>query len=137
MCSPSDRINDLDWSSTPDGQSILALGFAHRIEILCQQRMIYFDETPGWARCWTIDFGSMIPHPINDSIWLARGALLVSAGPFMCLFDHPPDERGSTKESLFEYVARQNGPLTDYHPQMVLQCLLWGEPFNFKRHAMV
>lgn len=29
-------------------------------------------------------------------------------------------------ESLFEYVARQNGPLEDYHPQMMLQCLLWG-----------
>jgi hypothetical protein len=29
-------------------------------------------------------------------------------------------------ESLFEYVARQNGPLEDYHPQMILQCLLWG-----------
>jgi len=30
-------------------------------------------------------------------------------------------------ESLFEYVARQNGPLDDYHPQMLLQCLLWGK----------
>lgn len=32
-------------------------------------------------------------------------------------------------ESLFEYVARQNGPLPDYHPQMLLQCLLWGMLF--------
>lgn len=31
-------------------------------------------------------------------------------------------------ESLFDYVARQNGPLEDYHPQMLLQCLLWGTP---------
>ncbi|KAG5220121.1 regulator of (H+)-ATPase in vacuolar membrane [Salix suchowensis] len=30
-------------------------------------------------------------------------------------------------ESLFEYVARNNGPLVDHHPQMVLQCLLWGK----------
>jgi hypothetical protein len=34
--------------------------------------------------------------------------------------DKPPPE------SLFEHVARQNGPLEDYHPQMLLQCLLWG-----------
>ena len=30
-------------------------------------------------------------------------------------------------ESLFKTVARQNGPLPDYHPQMLLQCLLWGK----------
>jgi hypothetical protein len=27
---------------------------------------------------------------------------------------------------LFKYAARHNGPLVDYHPQMLLQCLLWG-----------
>lgn len=35
-------------------------------------------------------------------------------------------ELGSTNESLFVHVARINGPLPDYHPQMLLQCLLWG-----------
>jgi hypothetical protein len=45
----SDQVNDLDWSSTPDGQSILAVGFAYRVEILCQQRMTYFDDGPGWG----------------------------------------------------------------------------------------
>ena len=47
--SSSDQVHDLDWSSTPDGQSILAVGFAHRVEILCQQRMTYFDDGPGWG----------------------------------------------------------------------------------------
>ena len=32
----------------------------------------------------------------------------------------PADQR------LFEYVARENGPLEQFHPQMLLQCLLWG-----------
>ncbi|GBE78251.1 hypothetical protein SCP_0111340 [Sparassis crispa] len=123
----SDPIQDLDWTATPDAQSILAVGFAHRVEVLCQQRMTYFDETPAWGRCWTIDVGSMIPHPINDSIWLARGALLVGAGHFMALFGQPQPvlESSASEESLFEHVARYNGPLEDYHPQMVLQCLLW------------
>lgn len=38
----------------------------------------------------------------------------------------PPKSSEKKAESLFEYVARQNGPLPDYHPQMLLQCLLWG-----------
>ena len=55
--SSSDPIRDLDWTATPDNQSILAVGFAQRIELLCQQRATYFDETPGWGACWKIDFG--------------------------------------------------------------------------------
>ena len=35
-------------------------------------------------------------------------------------------EREPTEQGLFEYVARENGPLEQFHPQMLLQCLLWG-----------
>ena len=46
----------------------------------------------------------------------------------MCLYGLPRQpEKEDTEEGLFEYVARLNGPLADYHPQMLLQCLLWGE----------
>ncbi|KAJ7042393.1 RAVE protein 1 C terminal-domain-containing protein [Mycena alexandri] len=123
----SDSINDLDWSSTPDAQSILAVGFLHHVELLCQQRSTYFDEGPGWIKCWTVEIGSFIPYQISDSIWLANGSLLVGAGHQMYLFGQPRPSAAeeSPPESLFEHVARQNGPLEDYHPQMLLQCLLW------------
>ncbi|KAF9056524.1 RAVE protein 1 C terminal-domain-containing protein [Panaeolus papilionaceus] len=122
----SDTILDLDWNSTPDMQSILAVGYAHRVDILCQQRMTYFTESPGWGLCRTIDISSFTPYPISDSIWLAHGSLLVAAGPQMYLYSEPPaNKRLPESESLFEYVARQNGPLVDYHPQMLLQSLLW------------
>jgi hypothetical protein len=122
-------------------QSILAVGYSHRIDILCQQRMTYFKEGPGWALCRTINicwsvstqhwnpiltFPSFTPYPISDSIWLANGSFLVAAGQQMYLFSEPlmtSEEKSS--ESLIEYVARQNGPLEDYHPQMLLQCLIW------------
>ncbi|KAJ6574959.1 WD repeat-containing protein [Mycena capillaripes] len=123
----SDSINDLDWSATPDAQSILAVGFLHHVELLCQQRSTYFDEGPGWTKCWRVELGSFIPYQISDSIWLANGSLLVGAGHQMFLFgQHRPSAAElSPRESLFEHVARQNGPLEDYHPQMLLQCLLW------------
>lgn len=41
--------------------------------------------------------------------------------------DTKPTEQGD----LFEYVARENGPLEQYHPQMLLQCLLWGAEAYF------
>ncbi|KAK0208168.1 RAVE protein 1 C terminal-domain-containing protein [Desarmillaria ectypa] len=127
----SEPINDLDWTSTPDMQSILAVGFLHHVELLCQQRMTYFDEGPGWSICWRIDIQSFIPYPISDSIWLANGSFLLGAGHQMFLYgqDVSSSRRSITStlddESLFDYVARQNGPLEDYHPQMLLQCLLW------------
>ncbi|CAA7258624.1 unnamed protein product [Cyclocybe aegerita] len=123
-----EELLDLDWSSTPYMQSILAVGYAHRIDILCQQRMTYFDDGPGWGLCRTIDISSFTPYTISDSIWLAHGSLLIAAGQQMYLYSEPPPNRsevGKTNESLFEYVARQNGPLDDYHPQMLLQCLMW------------
>ncbi|KAJ7487439.1 RAVE protein 1 C terminal-domain-containing protein [Mycena galericulata] len=121
----SDFINDLDWTATPDSQSILAVGFLHHVELLCQKRSTYFDEGPGWTKCWKIEIGSFIPYQISDSIWLANGSLLVGAGHQMFLFGQQPPSATSPQESLFEHVARQNGPLEDYHPQMLLQCLLW------------
>ena len=36
-------------------QSILAVGYEHRVDILCQQRMTYFADDPGWGLCRTID----------------------------------------------------------------------------------
>ncbi|KAF8913010.1 RAVE protein 1 C terminal-domain-containing protein [Gymnopilus junonius] len=123
----SEFILDLDWSSTPDMQSILAVGYEHRVDILCQQRMTYFAEDPGWGLCRTIDITSFTPYPISDSIWLTYGSFLIAAGQQMYLFSEPPpaqDEHPS-EETLFELVARLNGPLDDYHPQMLLQCLIW------------
>lgn len=132
-------------------QSILAVGYTHRVDILCQQRMTYFAEDPGWGLCRTIDVSryvihntskqfipltwpeiSYTPYPISDSIWLAHCSFLVASGQQMYLFSEPPTKIASTAkerstETLVEYVARQNGPLDEYHPQMLLQCLIWGE----------
>ncbi|KAN0100493.1 RAVE protein 1 C terminal domain containing protein [Tylopilus felleus] len=132
--SASEPIYDLDWTSTPDNQSILAVGFAHHIELLCQQRKTYFGDDPAWAICFKIEVGRYIPYPISDSIWLADGTLLVGVGHHMLLYGQTQSyELGSTNESLFVHVARINGPLPDYHPQMLLQCLLWGKISLVKR----
>ncbi|OAX44398.1 hypothetical protein K503DRAFT_383768 [Rhizopogon vinicolor AM-OR11-026] len=123
--STSEPINDLDWTSTPDNQSILAVGFTHHVELLCQQRKTYFDDDPAWAICWKVDIRNYISYPISDSIWLANGSFLIGAGHQLFLFGQTAHQKD--QEPLFQYVARHNGPLEDYHPQMLLQCLLWGK----------
>lgn len=70
------------------------------------------------------------PNRISDSIWLANGSLLVAAGHQMLLFGRSNREDRDQSQDLFQFVAGHNGPLIDYHPQMLLQCLLWGECEN-------
>lgn len=50
-------------------QSILAVGFRHRVELLCQQRLTYFDGGPGWATCTSIAIGKYVSHsPTQKSL---------------------------------------------------------------------
>jgi hypothetical protein len=81
--------------------------------------------------------------PISDSIWLAGGSLAVGAGNQIYLFSRfldrgtpVPSPSASAKslaldseepEDLFQLIAWQNGPLIDYHPTVLAQCLIWGE----------
>jgi hypothetical protein len=78
--------------------------------------------------------GSLTPHPIHDSIWLSEGTLAI--GSDATLFLHSREIRYPSAErkagvarrkgrDLFESVAWHNAPLADWHPQLLLQCLLW------------
>ncbi|OCF41725.1 hypothetical protein I317_04429 [Kwoniella heveanensis CBS 569] len=138
---PGEEISDLDWTTTSDLQSVLAVGFAHKVVLVCEQRMSYVEVTPGWAPFLTIDMERYTSLPISDSIWLAGGSLAVGAGNQIYLFsrflrrDTPtPSPAGSARsmqldeeepEDIFQLIAHRNGPLVDYHPVQLGQCLLW------------
>ncbi|OXG74617.1 WD-repeat protein [Cryptococcus neoformans var. grubii Br795] len=123
------KVQDLDWTTTSDLQSVLAVGFPHRILLICEQRMSYVERTPGWAPFLTIDMFSYTSIPINDSIWLAGGSLAVGTGNQIYLFsrflDREDKEEDGEAEDIFQLIAQENGPLWDYHPILLGQCLLW------------
>ncbi|KAM0475522.1 hypothetical protein ACHAPX_006843 [Trichoderma viride] len=133
-----DSIQDLDWTSTPDAQSVLAVGFQYRVLLLSQMRFDYLNKGAAWIPIREISVRELTPHPIGDSTWLDNGYLLIGAGNQ--LFVH--DRRVSVVESLttdlrlphlqdgtwdlFEAVQRFNGPLPVFHPQFLSQCILAG-----------
>lgn len=53
--SGSGPVQDLDWTTTSDLQSVLAVGFPHEVVLVCEQRMSYTEKTPGWAPFITIN----------------------------------------------------------------------------------
>lgn len=133
------QVQDLDWSSTPDDQSILAVGFSHKVLILAQMRFDYLSTGPAWAPIREINIKESTPHPIGDSVWLGNGNLVIGAGNQLFVYDKdvatsddmitdlqvPVHEHESM--DLFKLVAFLNGPLPLFHPQFLGQCILAGK----------
>lgn len=134
-----DAIQDLDWTSTPDNQSILAVGFPHRLLLLSQLRYDYLSAGPAWATIRDIRIRDMTPHPIGDSTWLGGGNLVVGAGNQLFVYDKGVEvtdsvvyklrlpSRQEFSKDLFNIVSRLNGPLPVFHPQFLAQCILSGK----------
>ena len=132
-------IQDLDWTSTPDDQSILAVGFPHRVMILAQIRYDYLDRGPAWAPIREIYIRESTPHPIGDSTWLGSGSLVIGAGNQLFAYGKlitTSDEMVSdlaipthshASLNLFDVVSLLNGPLPIFHPQLLSQCILAGK----------
>jgi hypothetical protein len=138
-----DIIRDLDWTSTPDDQSILAVGFQFRVLLLAQMRYDYVNKGPAWASIREFNIRDLTPHPIGDSTWLGGGNLLIGAGNQLFVYDKAVDPSApvvanmglnrKTAPDLFEVVTRLNGPLPVYHPQFLGQCTLAGKSIVVQR----
>ncbi|RDA86470.1 hypothetical protein CP532_3589 [Ophiocordyceps camponoti-leonardi (nom. inval.)] len=135
----ADAVQDLDWTSTPDGQSILAVGFQHRVVLLSQMRFDYLNKGPAWAPIRELSLRHLTPCPIGDSTWLGDGHLIVGAGNQLFVFDRRAgggeslmaDVRLAHRQDgtwdLFQAVRKFNGPLPVFHPQFLSQCILAGK----------
>lgn len=134
-----DLVYDLDWSSTPDDQSILAIGFPHKVVILSQMRFDYTSTGPAWAPIRQILIRESTPHPIGDSIWLGSGNLVIGSGNQLYVYDKnvtTSDEfimdlsipiHRHRSMTIFDLVTYLNGPLPVFHPQFLAQCMLAGK----------
>ncbi|OIW25879.1 hypothetical protein CONLIGDRAFT_602546 [Coniochaeta ligniaria NRRL 30616] len=132
-------IQDLDWTTTPDSQSILAVGFPFRVILLSQMRFDYLNKGPAWAPIREINIRDLTPHPIGDSTWLGDGNLVIGAGNQLFAYDRHFDVSSSLVTTLrlphrkdgmwdlFDVVQRLNGPLPVFHPQFLSQCILSGK----------
>ena len=132
-------IGDLDWSSTPDDQSILAVGYPQRVIILAQMRFDYLDKGPAWAPIREIHIEEMTTYPIGDSTWLGNGNLIIGAGNQLFVYGKDiatSDDMISDMSipvhkhpfvDLFDVVALLNGPLPVFHPQFLGQAILAGK----------
>jgi hypothetical protein len=135
----SETVQDLDWTSTPDDQSVLAVGFPHKVVILAQIRYDYLDKGAAWSPIREINIREMTPHPIGDSTWMGNGNLVIGAGTQLFMYDKLVSSKDEmindllvathmpNRVDLFDVVSVLNGPLPIYHPQLLAQCVLAGK----------
>ncbi|KAI4207638.1 MAG: hypothetical protein LQ346_000445 [Caloplaca aetnensis] len=134
-----DLVQDLDWSTTPDNQALLAVGFPHKVLVLAQMRYDYLNTGPAWAPVREIYIKDSTPHPIGDSTWLGSGNFVVGAGNQLFVYDKSVDSSDEIlsdlsvpvhkqgRMDLFELVVFLNGSLPVFHPQFLSQCMLTGK----------
>ena len=133
------EIKDLDWTSTPDNQSILAIGFTYHVHLLTQLRYDYLDAGSAWTVIREFCFADLTPHPLGDSVWLGHGDIAIGAGNQIlvperkmepvdiALKDFALSSHQHHPMELFDVVTRLNGQLPVFHPQFISQCILRGK----------
>ncbi|EPQ29105.1 uncharacterized protein PFL1_03394 [Pseudozyma flocculosa PF-1] len=149
-----DPILAMDWSPSPLTESTLALAFQHRVEVLAPARTaIDVGDDDGvthvgqrWSICLRIDMASCTPSKIRGLAWLSRERIAVASASSIFVWGPmcepaPADAKMATKASvssavsaaavrqrpthLAEVIAERTGPLPQYHPSFLQECLLW------------
>lgn len=129
-----DPVRDIDWTSTKNKQSILAVGFGHYSLLYTQSRYDYTNRTTSFLAIKKIDIQSSTTHEIGDSVWLKDGTLAIGAGNQIFVADKNLNmEDTFTKKSIgsrnivsndiITLCSVLNGSLPVYHPQLMIQAL--------------
>ncbi|CCK73469.1 Rav1p NDAI_0G04860 [Naumovozyma dairenensis CBS 421] len=130
----SDKILDIDWTSTDYGQSIVSIGFTGYALLYTQLRYDYTNNNPSYLPIEKIDITSHTAHNIGDSIWLKNAMFVVASGNQLYIKDRSLDLNDPfTNRSIGSRVLYSNdiinlsnvinGPVPVYHPQFIIQAL--------------
>lgn len=128
------KIEDIDWTSTEMGQSIVAIGFTAYSLLYTQLRYDYTNSMPSYLPIEKIDITSHTAHTIGDSIWMKNGTFVVASGNQLYTKDKSLDLKdpftsrsiGSRKilsNDILHLNSVLNGPLPIYHPQFLIQAI--------------
>ncbi|WBW70556.1 RAVE complex subunit Rav1 [Schizosaccharomyces osmophilus] len=135
-------IIDLDWTSTPNSHSILAIGFQHDVILLCQNRRSYISDASCWVPIRRYNLSMYTDMLISDSSWLDNGTLVTAAGNNLFFFKSKlpnnksllfPSALKRTANNIFDLAYQLNGILPVFHPQFLQQLLLRNEEYLVRK----
>ncbi|KAN0060250.1 regulator of (H+)-ATPase in vacuolar membrane [Thecaphora frezii] len=128
-------IAAMDWSPSGLTGSVLAVAFGHHIELLGPTRSPVHIGDDGiassaerWSPCGRIDLATCTPSKIRGLAWLTRGRIVVASASSMFIYGprcEATDLDARRTKHIAEVVAERTGPLPQYHPAFLEECLLW------------
>ncbi|KAJ3076415.1 regulator of (H+)-ATPase in vacuolar membrane [Podochytrium sp. JEL0797] len=127
----------LDITVSSDGQSLIAVATKSGVDVFCQDRLKAFNAEVEWIQV------AEMTVPWEDTVtqiaWLQNGSLATILSSKIAVFSKWKDttttpssssSTSTTPASLFTAVSTTNGRLPDYHPDLLVQYLIWGK-FTF------
>lgn len=127
-------IQDIDWTSTSFGQSIVSIGFSDYSLLYTELRYDYTNNSPSYLPIEKIDISAYTAHDIGDSVWLKDATFVVATGNQLYIKDKSLDLNDpfthksiGSRMILFNDILHLNsvlnGPLPVYHPQFLIQAI--------------
>ena len=137
----NDTIEQVAWTMTQGGQSILAVGLQFRIVFLVELQFDPHNEHDAWTQVHDIRLRDFATYALGGFCWLKGGDLLIAIGNqlFVQSIDIELDGRlekhiGSLKTTMemsdvVQVVSIANASLAIFHPSYIHHLVSWGRIF--------
>ena len=136
--SDHDSVENIEWTSSPDGVAVLAVAFSHKIVLYAQlpYELSVAGVSDAWTRLREVNISELTNLPISQCAWLAGGNLLLTAGNQMFAIENEIDgrtahdlglpTRSKIGHEVYNVVSAMNSTLPAFHPQFLRQLILAG-----------
>lgn len=128
------EILALDWRSHPHDDDLLAVATDTDVKIYARRRIFALEVAAQSVSSWIVlayqDLTTYTTQSPRDVKWMSFGGIVVAAGQSLHLFG--PDladisSQDTKAVNLLDLAEHHHGPLPAYHPNLLIQCMLWGK----------
>lgn len=142
----NDTIEQVTWTTTQSGQSILAVGLQFRIVILTELQFDTHNEHNAWTQVHEIRLRNFATYALGDLCWLKGGDIIIATGNQLFvqgidveLDGHLEKYIGSLKPTrssgIAQLVSEVNASLAIFHPSYIHHLISLGR--NVTTHKVL
>ncbi|CAO1632061.1 unnamed protein product [Parajaminaea phylloscopi] len=133
----TNAVTSIDWKTNAAGEDLLAVAQGRTVQVFARRRPLALEDADAAAPSWTViaalDMSMLSTRSITDVKWLSTGSIAVALGHTLHVVGPEIAKVVDGPSTLVEAAYAEQGPLPPYHPNVLVQCLLWGKVEVAKR----